>query len=151
MSPRYGVFISKAVSMNFKSIIQRAIQWLVVASFLSFGLAMAQSEPTINQVYATVQAGKVDQAQVMIQQVLISHPKSAKAHFVQSELFARQGKLAQAREALASAEELAPGLPFAKAESVQALRSQLAGRNTAQVARNVSPTHYSAPEALSLI
>ena len=133
--------------MNFKSIIQRAIQWLVVASFLSFGLAMAQSEPTINQVYATVQAGKVDQAQVMIQQVLISHPKSAKAHFVQSELFARQGKLAQAREALASAEELAPGLPFAKPESVHALRSQLASRNTPQVARNVSPTHYAAPDA----
>jgi tetratricopeptide (TPR) repeat protein len=149
MSPKYGVCISKAVSMNFTSIIQRTIQWLVVASFLSFGFAMAQSEPTINEVYATAQAGKVDQAQVMIQQVLTSHPKSAKAHFVQSELFARQGKLAQAREALTSAEKLAPGLPFAKAESVRALRSQLAGRNTAQVSRNVSPTHYSAPEAPS--
>ncbi len=135
--------------MNFKSIIQRAIQWIVVASFLSFGLAMAQSEPTINEVFATAQAGKVDQAQVMIQQVLISHPKSAKAHFVQSELFARQGKLAQAREALAGAEALAPGLPFAKPESVQALRSQLAGRNTPKVARNVSPTHYAAPDAPS--
>src|SRR5665647_1294307 len=145
MSPKYGVCISKAVSMNFTSIIQRTIQWLVVASFLSFGFAMAQSEPTINEVYATAQAGKVGQAQVMIQQVLISHPKSAKAHFVQSELFARQGKLAQAREALASAEKLAQGLPFAKAESVRALRSQLAAKSSAPVTQHVAPPSYAAP------
>ena len=39
--------------------------------------------------------------------------------------------MSQAREALASAEKLAPGLPFAKPESVQALRSQLAGTSGA--------------------
>jgi hypothetical protein len=106
---------------------------------------MAQAEPTMKEIYATAQAGKLDQAQVMIQQVLISHPKSAKALFVQSELFARQGKLVLAREALASAEKQAPGLPFAKAESVQALRAQLAAKSSPTVTHNVSPAQYAAP------
>lgn len=131
--------------MKFKSVIQRAGRWLVVASFLSFSFAMAQSEPSLNQVYATAQAGKLDEAQVMMQQVLISHPNSAKAHFVQSELYARQGNLVRARESLATAEKLAPRLPFARPESVQALRAQLAAKSTPSVAQSVSPVHYAAP------
>ncbi len=116
--------------MKQRSFINRAGIWLVLAFFLSFGFAMAQSEPSINQVYATAQAGKLDEAQVMIQQVLVTHPKSAKAHFVQSELYSRQGNLPRARAALAQAESLAPGLPFAKPEAVQTLRAQLAARST---------------------
>ena len=53
--------------------------------------AMAQAEPTINQIYEAAQSGKLDQAQTMVQQVLIAHPNSAKAHYVQAELFGRQG------------------------------------------------------------
>ena len=90
--------------------------------------AMAQAEPMINQIYEAAQAGKLDQAQTMIQQVLILRPTSAKAHFVQAELFARQGLRQKAAEALATAEKLAPGLPFAKADAVQALRGQLAAK-----------------------
>ena len=90
--------------------------------------AMAQSEPTLNQIYATAQAGKLDEAQTMVQQVLVMHPNSAKAFFVQAELSARQGRMDRAREALASAERIAPGLPFAKPEAVQALRHQLAAK-----------------------
>jgi hypothetical protein len=67
----------------------------------------------------------------MMQQVLVAHPGSAKAHFVQAELFARQGKAALARESLATAEKLTPGLAFAKPEAVAALRSQLAGKGNA--------------------
>jgi hypothetical protein len=92
---------------------------------LSFGLAWAQAEPTIAEIYAMAQSGKLEQAQIMVQQVLISHPKSAKAHFVQSELYARQGNQTRAREAFALAEAEAPGLPFAKPEAVQRLRVQL--------------------------
>lgn len=133
--------------MKLQSIAHQAGKWLLVASLLNIGFAMAQAEPSMKEIYATAQAGKLDQAQVMIQQVLISHPKSAKALFVQSELFARQGNLVRAREALASAEKSAPGLPFAKAEAVQALRTQLAAKNNAPVTRNVSPLQYSAPAA----
>lgn len=112
-------------------------QWiaraLVVFTVLLAGNAMAQSEPSMAQIYAAAQAGKLDEAQVMVQQVLVSHPKSAKAHFIRAELYARQGQLGQARESLATAESIAPGLPFAKPEAVQALRTQLAARPTSPV------------------
>jgi len=101
---------------------------LAGSALLSNGPALAQAEPTINKIYEAAQSGKLDQAQTMVQQVLILHPKSAKAHYVQAELFARQGMGVRGREALAEADKLAPGLPFAKAEAVQALRTQLASR-----------------------
>lgn len=127
--------------MKNPSIVQRASQWLVVLALLSFGFAMAQSEPTLNQVYATAQAGKLDQAQTMIQQVLIGHPKSAKAHFVRAELFARQGDLAHARESLATADKLSPGLAFAKPEAVQALRTQLAAKTAPSAGSGLTANH----------
>ena len=96
-----------------------------LAMLLVGGHAGAQTEPTMDQVYAAAKSGQLDKAQTMIQQVLIGHPNSAKAHYVQAEIAARQNQLPRAREALATAEKLAPGLPFAKAESVQALRTQL--------------------------
>ena len=104
---------------------------LAAAALLGFGLAFAQSEPTLNQIYEAAQAGRVDQAQTMVQQVLVTHPNSARAHFVQAELLARQGQMSRARESFGRAEQIAPGLPFAKPESVQALRTQLAGRTGA--------------------
>jgi tetratricopeptide (TPR) repeat protein len=124
--------------MKFRSTLQRVAQGLLLAACLNAGLAMAQSEPTLNQVYAAAQAGKLDDAQLMIQQVLISHPKSAKAHFVRAELFARQGDAARAREALATADKLSPGLAFAKPEAVQALRTQLATKSTPQTGSSLT-------------
>lgn len=108
-----------------KSLFKRVTQLLVIASLMIAGFALAQAEPSMSQIYSTAQAGKLDEAQVMVQQVLISHPKSAKAYFVQAELYSRQGKLGHARESLATAEKYAPGLPFANPEAVQALRAQL--------------------------
>lgn len=99
---------------------------LAVVALLGCGLAMAQAEPTLNQVYEAAHAGKLEQAQVMMQQVLVAHPNSAKAHFVQAELSAQQGQPGRAREELALAEKLAPGLAFAKPAAVQSLRTQLA-------------------------
>ena len=142
--------------MSDGSIRRRIGKWLAIAAMLGFGLAMAQSEPTLKQIYAEAQAGRLEQAQVMMQQVLVAHPGSAKAHFVQAELAARQGKTGQAREALATAEKLAPGLPFAKPESVQALRAQLSAKSSAGAA-SLTPNRaaaaaapdYSAPAAPS--
>jgi uncharacterized protein len=105
-------------------------KWLTVAALLGCSLAMAQSEPTLNQVYEAANAGKLEQAQVMMQQVLVAHPDSGKAHFVQAELSARQGNLSRARDELALAEKLAPGLPFAKSGAVQNLRTQLAAKGS---------------------
>jgi hypothetical protein len=114
---------------------------LLLASLMATGFAMAQAEPSMSQIYATAQTGKLDEAQVMVQQVLISHPKSAKAFFVQAELYARQGKPDRARESLSMAEKYAPGLPFAKPEAVQALRSQLAAKPHTTSLANPAVTH----------
>jgi len=130
--------------MKYQSAVQKASQWLAIAILLSFGFAMAQSEPTLNQVYAAAQAGKLDDAQVMVQQVLISHPNSGKAHFVRAELYARQGKLDSARESLATAEKFSPGLPFAKSEAVQALRAQLSSKSAFK-AQPTPAVSYSSP------
>ena len=134
--------------MRHLSYFQSALRWLMLAAFLHAGLAMAQQEPTMNQIHAAAQAGKLDQAQVMVQQVLVAHPKSAKAYFVQSELYARQGNLPKARDALATAEKFAPGLPFAKPEAVQALQKQLAARTMAMPA-TASVTYDAPPPAKS--
>ncbi len=108
----------------------RMVQALLLAAALSVGTAaMAQTEPTLNQVYAAAQSGKLDQAQLMIQQVLIGHPNSAKAHFVRAELYARQVDLTHARASLATAESISPTLAFAKPEAVLALRTQLGKAN----------------------
>lgn len=121
-----------------RSLSQRVGQWLAVAALLGFGLAaMAQgaAEPTLKQVYEAAQSGRMEQAQTMMQQVLVAHPKSAKAHFVQAELSARQGDLPRAREALAQAEKLAPGLPFAKPQAVSDLRAQLGAKGSTPAAQ----------------
>ena len=120
----------------FSALTQRFGKWLAIAAMLSFGLVFAQSEPTLNQVYEAAQSGKMDQAQTMIQQVLVAHPNSGKAHFVQAELFAKQGLNGRASDMLATAEKLSPGLPFAKAEAVQSLRAKISARPVQQASSN---------------
>jgi uncharacterized protein len=129
---------------------QRTLRWLVMACMLISGLAMAQSEPSLKEVYATAQAGKLDQAQLMMQQVLVAHPESAKAHFVQSELYVRQGNLSRARDSFVKAEKLAPGLPFAKPDAVQALRARLSSNASSGLTAN-APVPSAAPAMPSAI
>ena len=57
--------------------------------------------------------------------MLADHLNSAKAHYVQAELYAREGKTALARSELGTAEQLEPGLPNANPQSVQELKSEL--------------------------
>jgi uncharacterized protein len=87
--------------------------------------AGASADPTVDQIYAAAKAGHLDQAQQMITQVLADHPTSGRAHFVQAELYAREGKAALARSELAAAEQLKPGLPFANPAAVQELKAQI--------------------------
>ena len=97
----------------------------------------AATDPTLSQIYQAANSGQLDRADAMIAQVLKDHPNSAKAHYVKAELAARERKFDVARQELATAEKIAPGLPFAKAESVQALRNQLA--NASNAATNAPP------------
>ena len=102
--------------------------WLFGLLFLfAAGATLAQSEPSMNQVYEAARAGRLDQAQSMMKQVIAAHPNSAKAHFVQAELLAQQGRIDAARDSLATAERLQPGLAFATPEAVKGLRARLSG------------------------
>lgn len=98
---------------------------------LAAALPAFAAEPGLHDIYAAADAGQLDRAQHMIDEVLSQHPDSAKAHYVAAELDARQGRLQDARQQLATAERLQPGLPFAKPASVQALRAQLGTTRTA--------------------
>src|SRR5258708_29734334 len=96
------------------------------ATFALASPSFAQAaDPTMNQIYEAAAAGHLDQAQQMITQVLADHPNSAKAHYVQAELYAKEGKIPLARAELGTAERLNPGLTEFKPRSVQELKSQL--------------------------
>lgn len=87
--------------------------------------AAAAADPTLHEIYQAAESGDLKKAQSMVDQVLRDHPNSAKAHFVQAELLVREGRVDMARAELGTAERLAPGLPFAKPDSVSALTQRL--------------------------
>jgi uncharacterized protein len=112
--------------------------WLS-AVFLSNGAAFADDSPTLDQVYQAAHAGKMDQAQRMMDKVLKEHPNSAKAHFVEAELLATQGKIGNAEEELKSAERLNPDLSFAKPQAVQELKNRIFGK---QIINQASSSNF---------
>jgi hypothetical protein len=113
------------------------------------------ANPTPHEVYEAARAGHLSEAQQMMNLVLKQHPQSGEAHYVAAELYAREGNYSAARSELATAETLAPGLPFAKSDSVQRLQRQLAqGRGTRaapQYERSNSAVHTAVPWGLILI
>lgn len=86
---------------------------------------VALAEATLPEVSQAIQSGQLAKADAMMKEVLQNHPNSAKAHYIASELYLREGKLDAARSAFVQAENLAPGLPFAQPESVQRLKAEL--------------------------
>jgi hypothetical protein len=106
-------------------------------------MAFADAEPTVQQVYEAASGGHLDQAQQMMDQVLRDHPNSAKAHYVQSELYAREGKFSLARTELDRAEQLQPGLPKENPRSVAELKSELG------LTRRVDPSFGARGESAS--
>jgi len=109
---------------------RRLIAGSLAAAALTFAVAgipalAADAEPTVHQIYEAARSGHLDQAQQMMNEVLRDHPDSAKAHFVQAELYAREGNAGLARSELHRAEQLKPGLPDESPQAVQALKSEL--------------------------
>ncbi|MGE5467303.1 MAG: tetratricopeptide repeat protein [Ignavibacteria bacterium] len=97
---------------------------LLLAMACAIGSALA-AEPTLHEVYQAAEGGRIKQAEAMMDQVLRDHPNSAKAHYVEAELLAKDGRVDMAKAELATAERLSPGLPFAKPEAVRELRARL--------------------------
>jgi hypothetical protein len=122
----------------------------LLASVCWFGAGAAFAEsPTLHGVYQAAQAGKLNEAQAMMVQVLQDHPDSGKAHFVESELLVKQGRIAAARSELATAERLAPGLSFAKPEAARSLKARL-GEGTANDPSGLSSLAASVPAAAAM-
>lgn len=92
--------------------------------------ASAAPDPSMHEIYLAAEGGRYIEAQTMMDQVLKQHPNSAKAHYVQAELQAKQGLLAKADAELRTAERLQPGLAFAKPEAVEKLRAVIAAPRT---------------------
>lgn len=102
------------------------------------------AEPSIREVYAAAKAGRLSEAEAMMQQVLKAHPDSAKAHYANAEILAREHLFAQAQVELQTAEHLSPGLRFVRPRAVRALRDELAASSgstppVANVSRLDSP------------
>jgi hypothetical protein len=111
-------------------VMRRLIAASLVAAALTFAVSSvpvlaADADATPHQIYEAAAAGNFDQAQRMMNQVLRDHPTSATAHYVQAELYAKEGNYASARSELNRAEQLEPGLPHEKPQAVQELKAQL--------------------------
>jgi clan AA aspartic protease (TIGR02281 family) len=85
----------------------------------------AAAEPTSKQIYEAATTGHLEQAQQMISAVLANHPKSAKAHWIQAEIFAREGKTNLARSEVLETQRLDPGLTKFTSKAVRDLRTRL--------------------------
>ncbi|MGZ5007464.1 MAG: tetratricopeptide repeat protein [Methylobacter sp.] len=119
-------------------IIALALLFLTVTAF-------AEDEPTMHQVYLAAEAGKFKEAQAMMDKVLQDHPNSAKAHFVEAELLAKQGLFSSAGVELNTAERLQPGLSFAKPEAVTSLKSRISSVSNGTVQQPVNQVTQSLP------
>ena len=127
---------------------------LSLVSLLLAGQVLAQ-DPSMSEVYKAAESGNFAQADAMMKQVLTDHPNSGKAHFVQAEIFAKEGRTEAAKEELQIAQKLAPGLPFAKPQAVSELEAKLAPApaNAPQFNNNYNaqPQHVPASSGPSLL
>jgi clan AA aspartic protease (TIGR02281 family) len=97
----------------------------LTALFALASSAQTPAEPTMHQIYEAATTGHLDQAQEMITRVLADHPRSAKAHWVQAEVYAKANKTNMARSEVAEAERLNPGLTEISAKAVRQLKTEL--------------------------
>lgn len=124
-----------------------AVAFAVAAGFAAAPV-LAQ-EATVRQIYEAVQAGRLSEAESMVQRVVRDHPNSAKAHYVAAEVYAREGKLAPARTELAKAEQIDPLLSFATPASIRTLRAELHDPATAGLATSNAASRAARTPALA--
>lgn len=120
---------------------------LLAASATLAGPVAFAADPTLHEVYQAAESGRLAEAQGMMAKVLKEHPNSGKAHFVEAELLAKQGEFGKAREELANAERLSPGLSFAKPQAVENLKSLLRGGHGAATQQPNIANFSAAPAA----
>jgi gag-polyprotein putative aspartyl protease len=125
--------------MQNTSIIGYAAAALGLTLSLSAPVPAADAEPTMKQIYEAATTGHLDKAQQMITKVLANHPESAKAHYVQAEVYVKEGKKSFARSELLEAERLNPGLTKFSEQSVRELKAQLGVLDSTSSRTSVKP------------
>lgn len=123
---------------------KKTIAALLLFAATGTSMPIFAAEPSLHEVYQAANSGKVEEAQRMMKEVLHSHPNSGKAHYVEAELLTRQGNTKEAANELATAEKLAPGLPFATQESVSSLRNAVSRHESN--ARSTASAQQQRPE-----
>ena len=110
-----------------KNIQKFASMCAICALLLMFAgvVSAALDVPSIQQVYQAAHAGHLGQAESMTHEVLRAYPNSARAHYVMAQILAAEGRNSEARNYLAQAERLKPGLPFANPQSVANLERRI--------------------------
>ena len=127
---------------------------MIFSMFTLSDVALADNSPTLQQVYQAAHAGKLDEAQSMMNVVLKDHPNSAKAHYVEAEILAKEGQMGGASQELSNAERLQPGLSFANPQAVQDLKNRIAipqNMNTSNAGNFQAAPHHGFPWGLVLL
>lgn len=126
------------------------IRFTALALVVSFTVPVfAADDASMHQVYLAAEAGKFNEAQSMMDKVLRDHPKSAKAHYVEAELKAKQSQFSAAQDELNTAERLQPGLSFAKPQALQKLKAQISSTHSSSQATTQSMSNQSYPSSSS--
>lgn len=112
---------------------------LAAATVASTPAFAAGADATIDQVYQAAQAGRFDDAQKMMDQVLHDHPNSAKAHFVEAELLSKEARYSDAQTELDTALRLDSSQKFAKPGRVQELQNVINGSRQMRTVQHVAP------------
>ncbi len=99
---------------------------LMLASLFALPAAgFAQTAPSPRQIQGMIDAGQDQAALGQLHNILQAHPQSGVAWYLTAEAQDALGHEGAARDALAKAEQIAPGLPFAKPANLQALQTHL--------------------------
>lgn len=75
--------------------------------------SLAQAVPTVDEVQSAVKAGRHEQAETMMREVVAAKPESAKAHYVLAELLAHNGRREEALKEVREARRIDPSIKFA--------------------------------------
>lgn len=114
-----------------------------IAIALMLAAPTAWAEPSVAQVTQAIQAGRLDQAQSIMREVLVAHPQSAEAQYVEARILARQGHWTDAAAALQKSEQLAPGMPFVKAQVLTSFKKSLQSHVNKPVGKISKASHWS--------
>lgn len=82
----------------------------------------AGADATIHEVDVAAEQGRFADAHAMMDKVLQDNPNSAKAHYVEAQLYGKEGRFADAQTELNIAERIDPNLKFAKPGKVEELQ-----------------------------